>query len=270
MEAPLPQPPAWRVEPSRFHSTSSAGISSMNWLAGLYWLWPHMLRTSERVRYRRFRARVRPTYASRRSSASSLGSVAERWCGNSPCSMPVRNTTGNSRPLAVCRVIRVTTPSRLASATAAASSSAAARRGVRDLVGVGHEGDLFQEGAERTLGVVPLVFTDDGDEFGEVLHPGLVLRVGAGPQGCEVAGLFQDGFQGGGRAGAGGHLGEVVEQFHEALDRVDGAGGHAGGLVGAAGGGHEGDPVALRRGRPRRPRPGRRCRAWARSGCGGG
>ncbi len=33
----------------------------MNWLAGLYWLWPHMLRTSERVRYRRFRARVRPT-----------------------------------------------------------------------------------------------------------------------------------------------------------------------------------------------------------------
>src|SRR5450830_1173832 len=45
-----PQPPLWRAAPSRFHSTSSAGISSMNWLAGLYWLWPHMLRTSERVR----------------------------------------------------------------------------------------------------------------------------------------------------------------------------------------------------------------------------
>ena len=141
----------------------------------------------------------------------------------------------------------MTTPSRLASATAAASWSGCPR-GVRDLVGVGDEGDPFEEGAERTLGVVALVFTHDGDELREVLHPGLVLRVGAGPQGCEVAGLFQDGLQGGGRAGTGGHLGEVVEQFHKTLDRVDGTGGHAGGLVGAAGRGHKRDPVALREG----------------------
>ena len=141
----------------------------------------------------------------------------------------------------------MTTPSRLASATAAASCRGCPR-GVRDLVGVGHQGDPFQEGAQRTLRVVPLVFTDDGDEFREVLHPGLVLRVGAGPKGGEVAGLFQDGLQGGGRAGAGRHLGEVVEQLHKALDRVDGTGGHAGGLVGAAGRGHKRDPVALRQG----------------------
>lgn len=33
-----------------------------------------------------------------------------RWCGNVPCSMPVRNTYGYSRPFAVCRVIIVTLP----------------------------------------------------------------------------------------------------------------------------------------------------------------
>ncbi len=36
--------------------------------------------------------------------------VSERWCGNTSSSSPVRNTTGNSRPLAVCRVIIVTRP----------------------------------------------------------------------------------------------------------------------------------------------------------------
>ena len=129
--------------------------------------------------------------------------------------MPVRNTTGNSRPLAVWRVISVTTPSRLASATAAAMSRPPVRPGSGRRRPRGRPAS--RKAPSEPFRVVLFVFTDDGDEFREVFHPGLVLRVGAGTQGCEVAGLFQDGFQGSGRAGTGRHLGEVVEQFHETL-----------------------------------------------------
>ena len=52
-----PEPPcreepqdAGAEDPSRFQSRSSAGISSRNGLAGLYWDCPHMERNSERVR----------------------------------------------------------------------------------------------------------------------------------------------------------------------------------------------------------------------------
>src|SRR5690606_15937281 len=55
---PKPIPPP---DPSRFQSISSLGTSSKNWLAGLYWACPQRLRCSARVRYRRSRARVRPT-----------------------------------------------------------------------------------------------------------------------------------------------------------------------------------------------------------------
>ena len=44
-------------------------------------------------------------------------------CGNTPSSMPVRNTTGNSRPLAVCNVISVTALWSLPSSLSAASVS---------------------------------------------------------------------------------------------------------------------------------------------------
>ncbi|CAH0327285.1 hypothetical protein SRABI128_05950 [Microbacterium sp. Bi128] len=120
--------------------------------------------------------------------------------------------------------------------------------GVRDLVGVGHEGDLLQEGSERAFGIVAFVFPDDGDQFGEVLHPGLVLRVGAGAQPGKVAGLFEHGFEGRGRAGAGSDLGEVVEEFHEAQHGVDRTRRHARGFIGAPRGGHEGGALTLRQG----------------------
>ena len=94
----------------RFQSISWSGISSRNWLGIISAAWPHWARTAARVTYRRRCARVMPTYARRRSSASSLVSSSERECGNVPCSNPVRNTTGYSRPLAVCRVISVTEP----------------------------------------------------------------------------------------------------------------------------------------------------------------
>ena len=94
----------------RFQSMSRLGISSRNWLGIISLACPHCARTAARVTYKRRLARVMPTYARRRSSESSSASSIARECGNVPCSMPVRNTTGYSRPLAVCRVISVTLP----------------------------------------------------------------------------------------------------------------------------------------------------------------
>ena len=90
--------------------TPSCGNSSRNRDAGLYDGEPQALRITARETYSRSCARVIPTYASRRSSSSSVGSPSDRRCGKTPSSRPVRNTTGNSRPLAVCNVIKVTTP----------------------------------------------------------------------------------------------------------------------------------------------------------------
>ena len=106
-----------------------SGISSRNREAGLIKGWPHADRMIARDRYNRSRARVMPTYASRRSSASSVGSPSARMCGKTPSSQPVQNTTGNSRPFAVCKVISVTTP-----------SSESGHR-----VGVGHQRHPFEE-----------------------------------------------------------------------------------------------------------------------------
>ena len=49
-------------------------------------------------------ALVMPTYARRRSS-STLPSSTAFLCGNSSSSMPIKNTWGNSSPLAECKVI---------------------------------------------------------------------------------------------------------------------------------------------------------------------
>src|SRR6476469_652955 len=95
---------------TRRQSISSAGISSRKREGGLVIGWPHADRTIARDRYRCRWARVMPTYASRRSSASSVGSPSARMCGKMPSSQPVQNTTGYSRPFAVCNVISVTTP----------------------------------------------------------------------------------------------------------------------------------------------------------------
>ena len=136
--------------------------------------------------YSRVRARVMPTYASRRSSSSSAESPSERMCGKTPSSSPVRNTTGNSSPLAVCSVIE--------------RDDAVALVGHG--VGIGHQGDLLEERRQRAarevvrLGSGFLVrhracadheLARHGDELGEVLDPGLVLRVVALLEGREVA-----------------------------------------------------------------------------------
>ena len=80
---------------------------------------PNELRRRAEVSVRSRIARVMPTYASRRSSSTSPSSSA-RECGNTPSSIPMMNTIGNSRPLALCIVISVTRPSssRMPSASA--------------------------------------------------------------------------------------------------------------------------------------------------------
>ena len=73
--------------------------------------------------YSRSCARVSPTKNSRRSSAIVvLGRRARpgRRSGSSPSSQPTRNTTGNSRPLAACRVSSVTASARGSSASTSA------------------------------------------------------------------------------------------------------------------------------------------------------
>ena len=52
-------------------------------------------------------ARHRRDAAPPRAPASPFSSIA-RWLGNTPSSQPGRNTVSNSRPLALCRVIRLT------------------------------------------------------------------------------------------------------------------------------------------------------------------
>ena len=62
------------------------------------------------------------------------GSPASACAGRSPSSIPIRNTTGNSRPLAECSVI---------------STTRRCRRRSSSLVGVGHEADLLEELLDR-------------------------------------------------------------------------------------------------------------------------
>src|ERR1700719_3337568 len=60
--------------------------------------------------FARLRARVRPTWARRRSSSRPARpwSSSVRWCGNRPSSQPGRNTVLNSKPLAECKVMMLT------------------------------------------------------------------------------------------------------------------------------------------------------------------
>ena len=130
-------------------------------------------------------------------------------CGNTPSSSPVRNTTGNSRPLAVCSVISVTTP--LVVLT------------VRDLVGVGDQRDPLQEAVQSgALGVHRRRFelARDGDQLPQVLHPSLVLRVIRRCQLGQVAGALQHRLEDRRRPlTVGDQRAELVDQRHERLDR---------------------------------------------------
>ena len=143
-------------------------------------------------------------------------------CGKVPSSMPVRKTTGNSRPLAVCSVISVTTPrpclappSLSGISSASATSETCSRKSSR----------LTTSPVSARL----VELAGDGDELGEVLDPGLVLRVVAGPQLGEVAGLLEHRLEQVGRRRRPrlDHGAQLLEQRGEALDRVDRAGGDA-------------------------------------------
>ncbi len=98
-------------------------------------------------------------------------------CGKTPSSMPVKKMTGNSRPLAVCSVINVTTP----------PSSAAS--GIWSLVG--DKGDLLHEVSQRAVGGSLLELVGNRLELAKVLDPRLVLRVMGRLQLGQVAGLLE-------------------------------------------------------------------------------
>ena len=63
-----------------------------------------------------------------------------RMCGNTPSSQPVRNTTGNSRPFAVCRVISVTMPASSSGIESASATSATRSRNAASEPGSGTPG----------------------------------------------------------------------------------------------------------------------------------
>jgi hypothetical protein len=80
-----------------------------------------------------------------------------------------------------------------------------ARRVRRDLVGVGHERHPLEEVLQRDdlAGLDPLLveLARHLDQLGEVLDPGLVLGVGAGPQLAQVPALLDDRLEQPGDAG---------------------------------------------------------------------
>ena len=90
--------------------------------------------------------------------------------------------------------------------------------GVGDLVGVGDERDLLEEvlEADHLAGAAALLveLAGHGDELGEVLDAGLVLRVVAGPQLGEVARAVEHGLEQVGHPGilVVAHPAEVLEQ----------------------------------------------------------
>ena len=159
-------------------------------------------------------------------------------CGKTPSSMPVRNTTGNSSPFAVCRVISVTTPACSSSGSSgiwsvSATSATRSRKSGRPGATVpASTSDGSADGpATRVVGEL----AGHGDELGEVLDPGLVLRVVGGLELREVAGALQHRLQH--------HVGplprvdhrlQLLDHADEALDRLQRAGRDARRLVGPA------------------------------------
>src|SRR5699024_5086151 len=177
--------------------------------------------------------------------------------------MPVRNTTGNSRPLAVWSVIRVTnwssspgiwsasatreTFSRKRSTRLASGSSGAFRAASGAMSAPATSpGSGAPSAAEASAGAVPAGASAAADRLGEVLQPGLVLRVVAALQFGVVAGALQDRLeQVRGARAVGRHLLEIVEHRHEGAHGVQRPGGDARRLLGAAQRLAEPDPLPL-------------------------
>ena len=117
---------------------------------------------------------------------------------------------------------------------------------VGDLVGVGDQRDLLEEVGERAVGRGLLELAGHRDELREVLHPGLVLRVGARAQLGEVAGLLEHRLEHRGRTGAGlDQRAQLVHQRGEAVDLGQRPGREPDRLVGPGQRRRERDALAL-------------------------
>ena len=158
----------------------------------------------------------------------------------------------------MCRVISVTTPRSGPRApsgasgisSASATSETCSRNSSSAPAGPTSSGST--PGWQLAAGLLQLgdpalvVLLGDGDELGEVLDAGLVLRVVAGAQLGEVAALLEHHLEQRGDAVVGLVGGaQPLEQGGEALDRGDRPGRDAGGVLGPAEGGDEGDALAL-------------------------
>ena len=115
-------------------------------------------------------------------------------CGKIPSSSPVRNTTGNSRPFALCSVISVTIESSAPSPSMSVTSEIASRNACTRASPLGGSGHLVdaRDRDERggVAGVQVLVeLPRDTDELGQVLDAALRLDRALGLELGEVAGL---------------------------------------------------------------------------------
>ena len=217
-----------------FDSTSESGISSRKRDGGLYCVLPNSIRLHACEMNRRRIARVMPTYASRRSSSISSGSVRARLCGKTPSSTPTMNTAGNSSPFAECSVISTTWSSLV------------------EVVGVGDQRDLLEELVEHGE------LAGRSDQLAEVLDPAVGLDRVLGLELGEVPGARRSRPAAGRRGRRRRHRpssARVVEQVDERGDAAAGRPGDAG-LLGAAHRLEEGD-------RPRRGRTRRACATLA-------
>ena len=132
------------------------GISLMKRLMRVGWRTPRVVRQRALDKIRCSWARVIPTKQSLRSSSTSLGFSSTRAWGRIISSRPTMATTGNSRPLALWRVMR---------ATARVSGEA---------IEVGDEGDAGEVVGEVAFGVALVVLGGRADEFFDVLDGAVV------------------------------------------------------------------------------------------------
>ena len=154
--------------------------------------------------------------------------MARMW-GKTPSSRPHRKTTGNSNPLAACRVIRVTELALSSSVSMSETRETFSRKAERDL--------------SPLIALLALKLLGDAEQFADVLHAGLGIVGLFLAEFFQVARRVQDVLHQIGHALRLALAVQVLDDLDEGPDAVLGAGGNVN-LGDAAAGVPEGDLVA--------------------------